>query len=104
MWWPSSLSNTLRSSSSSIELTSVPAGKSLVTKRWFSLPTVVSSTRGEEASLRGVKVAYIFSTSGPTASYKLGKMILPARGRGLTPPSAVAPGGVADGRLLTAPP
>jgi hypothetical protein len=30
-----------------------------------------------EARLRGVKVAYIFSTSGHTASYKLGKMILP---------------------------
>ena len=30
-----------------------------------------------EATLRGVKVAYIFSTSGHTASYKLGKMILP---------------------------
>src|SRR5665811_180687 len=29
------------------------------------------------ARLRGVKVAYIFSTSGHTASYKLGKMILP---------------------------
>lgn len=27
--------------------------------------------------LRGVKVAYIFSTSGHTASYKLGEMILP---------------------------
>ena len=84
MWWPSSLSNTLRSSSSSIELASVPAGKSLVTKRWFSLPTVVSSTRGAEASLRG-EVAYIFSTSGPTASYKLGKMILPARGQADAP-------------------
>jgi sulfur relay (sulfurtransferase) complex TusBCD TusD component (DsrE family) len=30
-----------------------------------------------EARLGGVKVAYIFSTSGHTASYKLGKMILP---------------------------
>ena len=30
-----------------------------------------------EARLRGVKVAYIFSTSGHTASYKLGEMILP---------------------------
>jgi hypothetical protein len=32
---------------------------------------------GVEARLRGVKVAYVFSTSGHTATYKLGKMILP---------------------------
>ena len=36
-----------------------------------------AARRGVEARLRSVKVAYIFSTSGHTASYKLGKMILP---------------------------
>ena len=32
---------------------------------------------GSDYSPAGMKVAYVFSTSGHTASYKLGKMILP---------------------------
>jgi hypothetical protein len=35
-----------------------------------------AARRSVEARPRGVKVAYIFSTSGHTANYKLGKMIL----------------------------
>ena len=37
---------------------------------------------GIPATLAGMKVAYVFSTSGHTASYKLGKMILPQLERG----------------------
>src|SRR5680860_297969 len=36
-----------------------------------------SRLRLTRVGCEGVKVAYVFSTSGHTASYKLGKMILP---------------------------
>jgi len=53
-----------------------PSTSSAPRQAWQVWPRACRA-QASVARLRGIKVAYIFSTSGHTASYKLGKMILP---------------------------